>query len=227
MSDDTGPTRPTVLQYLAYCYGRVLPNSMRDWVRPPDYRCRQDTTARHRPGALSGPGHDHGPTRGPSPSMCKSTARPVPCSSPRPQRPAADGRQKILSGYSERPSTRSRVAIAARSHPRTPRNAYRGGSSSDCASVFPSRSAGPQSLPRWVQELFPGLRPGRMPERRLIIATTHPIMPRTHIDTPAARQIACRLQFCQHDRVVPQCRTDHAIASLDQHLDKAMQPSHV
>lgn len=33
MSDDTGPTRPTVLQYLAYCYGRVLPNSMRDWVR--------------------------------------------------------------------------------------------------------------------------------------------------------------------------------------------------
>ena len=33
MSDDTGPSRPNVLQYLAYCYGRVLPDSMRDWVR--------------------------------------------------------------------------------------------------------------------------------------------------------------------------------------------------
>jgi hypothetical protein len=33
MSDDTEPSRPNVLQYIAYCYGRVLPDSMRDWVR--------------------------------------------------------------------------------------------------------------------------------------------------------------------------------------------------
>jgi hypothetical protein len=52
-------------------------------------------------------------------------------------------------------------------------------------------------------------------------------MPRTQIDTPAARQVVRRLEFCQHDRVVPQCRTDHAIASLEQHLDQAVQASHV
>jgi hypothetical protein len=33
ISDDAGPSRPNVLQYIAYCYGRVLPDSMRDWVR--------------------------------------------------------------------------------------------------------------------------------------------------------------------------------------------------
>ena len=31
-STDTGP-RPKLLQYVAYCYGRVLPDSMKDWVR--------------------------------------------------------------------------------------------------------------------------------------------------------------------------------------------------
>ena len=33
MSDDRGRQRPKVLQYIGYCYGRVLPASMRDWVR--------------------------------------------------------------------------------------------------------------------------------------------------------------------------------------------------
>jgi len=31
MSNDTGRRRPNGLQYVAYCYGRVLPASMRDW----------------------------------------------------------------------------------------------------------------------------------------------------------------------------------------------------
>jgi hypothetical protein len=26
------PSRPNVLQYIGYCYGRVLPDSMQDWV---------------------------------------------------------------------------------------------------------------------------------------------------------------------------------------------------
>jgi Family of unknown function (DUF5313) len=33
MSNDTGRHRPNVFQYIGYCYGRVLPDSMRDWVR--------------------------------------------------------------------------------------------------------------------------------------------------------------------------------------------------
>jgi hypothetical protein len=33
MSNNTGPSRPNVLQYIGYCYGRVLPDSMKDWVR--------------------------------------------------------------------------------------------------------------------------------------------------------------------------------------------------
>ena len=33
MSNDTGRSRPNVLQYIAYSYRRVLPDSMRDWVR--------------------------------------------------------------------------------------------------------------------------------------------------------------------------------------------------
>jgi len=33
MSNDTGRPRPNVVQYIAYCYGRVLPDSMKDWVR--------------------------------------------------------------------------------------------------------------------------------------------------------------------------------------------------
>jgi len=33
MSNDTERRRPNVLQYIAYCYGRVLPDSMKDWVR--------------------------------------------------------------------------------------------------------------------------------------------------------------------------------------------------
>ena len=33
MSDDAGRRRPNALQYIAYSYGRVLPESMRDWVR--------------------------------------------------------------------------------------------------------------------------------------------------------------------------------------------------
>jgi len=32
MGNDTG-SKPNVLQYVGYCYGRVLPPSMRDWVR--------------------------------------------------------------------------------------------------------------------------------------------------------------------------------------------------
>jgi len=33
MSTDTGRRQPNALQYIAYCYGRVLPASMKDWVR--------------------------------------------------------------------------------------------------------------------------------------------------------------------------------------------------
>ena len=33
MSNDPRRRRPTALQYLAYCYGAVLPASMHDWVR--------------------------------------------------------------------------------------------------------------------------------------------------------------------------------------------------
>jgi hypothetical protein len=74
-------------------------------------------------------------------------------------------------------------------------------------------SAGPQSLPWRAKELFPRLPSGRIPECRVVVTTADPVMPRAHIDTPAARQIICRLEFGQHDCVVPQCRTDHSIAS--------------
>jgi hypothetical protein len=30
---DTAATKPNLLQYITYCYGRRLPDSMRDWVR--------------------------------------------------------------------------------------------------------------------------------------------------------------------------------------------------
>ena len=33
MSNETERSRPNVLQYIAYSYGRVLPDSMQDWVR--------------------------------------------------------------------------------------------------------------------------------------------------------------------------------------------------
>ena len=33
MSNDTPASRPNVGQYIAYSYGKVLPASMRDWVR--------------------------------------------------------------------------------------------------------------------------------------------------------------------------------------------------
>jgi Family of unknown function (DUF5313) len=33
MNTAAGRRRPNVLQYIAYCYGRVLPASMHDWVR--------------------------------------------------------------------------------------------------------------------------------------------------------------------------------------------------
>jgi len=33
MSNKTGRHRPSVLQCIAYCYGRRLPGSMVDWVR--------------------------------------------------------------------------------------------------------------------------------------------------------------------------------------------------
>ena len=32
MSNDTDRRRPTALQYVLYCYGKTLPDSMRDWV---------------------------------------------------------------------------------------------------------------------------------------------------------------------------------------------------
>lgn len=33
MSSDTVRRRPTLIQYIRYCYGHPLPDSMRDWVR--------------------------------------------------------------------------------------------------------------------------------------------------------------------------------------------------
>lgn len=33
MSSPTRPQRPRPMQYLGYCFGRTLPESMRDWVR--------------------------------------------------------------------------------------------------------------------------------------------------------------------------------------------------
>src|SRR5260370_31534523 len=33
MSNDTTRTRPNLWEYIGYCYGRRLPDSMRDWVR--------------------------------------------------------------------------------------------------------------------------------------------------------------------------------------------------
>ncbi|WP_319449410.1 MULTISPECIES: DUF5313 domain-containing protein [unclassified Mycobacterium] len=33
MSNEPERRRPSAMQYIAYCYGRVLPASMRDWVR--------------------------------------------------------------------------------------------------------------------------------------------------------------------------------------------------
>ena len=32
MSGDTGRTKPNVLQYIRYCYGARLPDSMLDWA---------------------------------------------------------------------------------------------------------------------------------------------------------------------------------------------------
>lgn len=33
MDNDPNQRKPTALQYIAYCYGRILPGSMQDWVR--------------------------------------------------------------------------------------------------------------------------------------------------------------------------------------------------
>jgi hypothetical protein len=33
LSNDTPRTKPNLWQYITYCYGRRLPDSMRDWVR--------------------------------------------------------------------------------------------------------------------------------------------------------------------------------------------------
>jgi hypothetical protein len=33
MGDDSVRTKPNVLQYIRYCYGGRLPDSMRNWVR--------------------------------------------------------------------------------------------------------------------------------------------------------------------------------------------------
>ncbi len=33
MNNDPQRSRPTAVQYIAYSYGRILPASMRDWVR--------------------------------------------------------------------------------------------------------------------------------------------------------------------------------------------------
>lgn len=33
MAADTPRTKPNLLEYIGYCYGRRLPDSMRDWVR--------------------------------------------------------------------------------------------------------------------------------------------------------------------------------------------------
>jgi len=32
VSNEAGPAKPSVLQYIGYCYGKRLPNSMRQWV---------------------------------------------------------------------------------------------------------------------------------------------------------------------------------------------------
>jgi hypothetical protein len=32
VTNDAGPAKPNVLQYIGYCYGKRLPNSMRQWV---------------------------------------------------------------------------------------------------------------------------------------------------------------------------------------------------
>lgn len=32
VSNEAGPAKPGVLQYIGYCYGKRLPNSMRQWV---------------------------------------------------------------------------------------------------------------------------------------------------------------------------------------------------
>jgi hypothetical protein len=32
MSNNPHPERPTAFQYVAYCYGRVLPDALQDWV---------------------------------------------------------------------------------------------------------------------------------------------------------------------------------------------------
>ena len=59
-----------------------------------------------------------------------------------------------------------------------------------------------------------------MCERRVIVAAMQPIVPGTHVDPPAVGQILGRLQLGEHDRVIPQCRTDDPIAALDQHIDE-------
>jgi hypothetical protein len=33
VTDETARTKPNLWQYIGYCYGRRLPDSMRDWVR--------------------------------------------------------------------------------------------------------------------------------------------------------------------------------------------------
>lgn len=33
MNDEARGRRPNIVQYVGYCYGRVLPDSMHDWVR--------------------------------------------------------------------------------------------------------------------------------------------------------------------------------------------------
>jgi hypothetical protein len=53
MSNDTERSRPNVLQYIAYSYGRVLPDSMQDWVR-------NDLAGKGATARTNDPGHHSG-----------------------------------------------------------------------------------------------------------------------------------------------------------------------
>ncbi len=64
MSNDTARTRPNFLQYIGYCYGRRLPDSMRDWVRN-DLAGKGATDPDDGPGLHPG-GPDHGRRSGSS-----------------------------------------------------------------------------------------------------------------------------------------------------------------
>ena len=110
------------------------------------------------------------------------------------------------------PGTRSWISIARRSDGQTPRNAYRGGSSSSSVTSSRPRCARPTTAaPAAVQEPLPALRPGRVAEGHVVAPTAQPVAAQLELDTPAERQLRGQGELPQDHGIVLDGRTDHVV----------------